>query len=415
MKTIFYWLKRWIVWAALIVFAPWAFASNLTVDGNLTVNDDTTLKGDATVEGDVTLEGDLDVRADGSHTHVGSLRIGTPEENGHDGMVNLVRQPIATEAGAWFQHSRPGQPAVEVVSNLTGANPPPSGRVFRTRGTWTVEDPIIGGNWGGVTLVVSGYLTAGGIAGGGTNIAEIRFGVITWTESGSGVFSYTSIFPTTNNSYIHVDGEEFQLPGGAVSLRPTLRIVFKPGVTGDALNESAAFGDLFIGDTRTIGQAGTYSLGTDEYDGRKLKLEYTTPSRQVRNDFVMSTIGHLGLGTNDPTERLTVNGKIKTKEVIVTATGWPDFVFEEDYPQPSLEEWEEHIEEKGHLPGIPSRDEVDETGVGLAEMQRLLLQKIEELTLIMLEQDRRLEEQERTIAHLLEANEPFRAEIEAIK
>ena len=425
-------LNRSIVLAALALGAPWVFASNLTVDGDLTVNDDTTLKGDATIEGDVTLEGDLDARAGGSHAHLGSLRIGTPEENGHDGMVNLVRTPIATSPGGWIQFSRPGQPVVEVVEGLTGLNPPPSDRVFRSRGKYTVENPIISGNWGGATLVVSGYFTAGGITGsvgGATNIAEIRFGVTTWMESGSSAFTYTSIFPAAGNSYTHVDRVELQLPQEGTRLRTSVRIYFKSGVTGDALNESAAFGDLFIGDTRTIGQAGTYSLGTDEYDGRKLKLEYTTPSRQVRNDFVMSTIGHLGLGTNDPTERLTVNGKIKTKEVIVTASGWPDFVFEEDYPQPSLAEWEQHIEDKGHLPGIPSKAEVDQSGVGLGEMQRLLLQKIEELTLInleqnealteqretLIEQDRRLGEQEKATANLLEANEALRAEIESMK
>ena len=437
MRAIIGCLNKSIVLAALIVVAPWALASNLTVDGDLTVNDDTTLKGDATIEGDVTLEGDLDARAGGSHAHLGSLRIGIPEENGHDGMVNLVRQPVATSPGDWHKHRMPGRPLVEVVT-ATRANAPPSGLAFKTQKE-TVEYLNIYGDFGGATLVVSGYVSPGGIAGGGTNISKIKVGVVSWTETGGGRGNYVNVTSLSESSYTYIDRQEITLLPGVVRMWTTVSVEFVPGTSEADKNEYVYFADLFIGDTRTIGQAGTYSLVTDEYDGRKLKLEYTTPSRQVRNDFVMSTIGHLGLGTNDPTERLTVNGKIKTKEVIVTALGWPDFVFEEDYPQPSLAEWEQHIEDKGHLPGIPSKAEVDLSGVGLGEMQRLLLQKIEELTLIILEQnetlteqreklveqDRRLGEQEKrimrqeeTIGHLLvanEANEAFRAEIESMR
>jgi hypothetical protein len=79
------------------------------------------------------------------------------------------------------------------------------------------------------------------------------------------------------------------------------------------------------------------------------------------------------------------SGKIVCKEVEVTLTGFPDFVFEESYELMSLEEVEQHIKQNKHLPDIPSEKEVLENGLGLGEMQAKLLQKIEELTLYMIE------------------------------
>lgn len=95
--------------------------------------------------------------------------------------------------------------------------------------------------------------------------------------------------------------------------------------------------------------------------------------------------GNVGIGTKTPDSKLTVNGKIHTKEVKVDLNGWSDFVFENDYDLPTLEEVEKHIEEKGHLKGIPSAKEVKENGIFLGEMDAKLLQKIEELTLYIIE------------------------------
>lgn len=96
--------------------------------------------------------------------------------------------------------------------------------------------------------------------------------------------------------------------------------------------------------------------------------------------------GTIGIATTtpDPNYKLSVNGKIRAKEVVVE-TDWPDFVFAEDYKLPSLAEVEHFIKKHKHLPDIPSQQQVADQGVNLGEMQAKLLQKIEELTLHMIE------------------------------
>ncbi|QLC64960.1 TMF family protein [Flavobacterium sp. LPB0248] len=95
--------------------------------------------------------------------------------------------------------------------------------------------------------------------------------------------------------------------------------------------------------------------------------------------------GNLGIGTRDPQNKLDVNGTIHSKEVKVDMTGWSDFVFKKEYNLPTLEQVEKHIAEKGHLENIPSEEEVLKNGINLGEMDAKLLQKIEELTLYMIE------------------------------
>lgn len=95
--------------------------------------------------------------------------------------------------------------------------------------------------------------------------------------------------------------------------------------------------------------------------------------------------GHVGIGTPDPGSfRLAVNGSVRAKEVVVE-TEWSDFVFEDDYDLPSLAEVERHIAEKGHLPDVPSAAEVAAEGVSIGAMQATLLQKVEELTLYLID------------------------------
>ena len=96
--------------------------------------------------------------------------------------------------------------------------------------------------------------------------------------------------------------------------------------------------------------------------------------------------GAVGIGSTNPNPnyKLSVDGKIRAKEVKVE-TGWSDFVFDDDYRLPSLFEVEQFIIKNKHLPDIPSAEEVEKNGLNLGEMESMLLQKIEELTLYVID------------------------------
>ncbi|MGA1825339.1 MAG: hypothetical protein ACMUIP_11830, partial [bacterium] len=95
--------------------------------------------------------------------------------------------------------------------------------------------------------------------------------------------------------------------------------------------------------------------------------------------------GNVGIGETNPQSKLAVNGTITAKEVVVTQEGWADFVFEENYPLASLEEVESYIKGNKHLPDMPSSKEIKQEGLAMADMMARQMQKIEELTLYLIE------------------------------
>ncbi|MEQ9062722.1 MAG: hypothetical protein RIE58_00995 [Vicingaceae bacterium] len=91
---------------------------------------------------------------------------------------------------------------------------------------------------------------------------------------------------------------------------------------------------------------------------------------------------------------LETDGKFTTREVVVSLVdhgAWPDYVFNEDYKLKSLQEVEKYIEINGHLPEVPSADKISEDGINLGEMNALLLKKLEELTLHVIQQSKEIE------------------------
>lgn len=115
------------------------------------------------------------------------------------------------------------------------------------------------------------------------------------------------------------------------------------------------------------------------------------------DELTISGNGNVGLGTTSPREKLSVNGNIRSKEIKVETNNWPDYVFHKDYQNNSIEEIKEYINIYGHLPEIPSASEAESNGISLGEMNKLLLKKIEELTLHLIEKDTELKGQKKTI------------------
>ena len=99
----------------------------------------------------------------------------------------------------------------------------------------------------------------------------------------------------------------------------------------------------------------------------------------------------LGIGTSNPQYTLDVNGSIRAKEILVETTG-ADFVFADNYRLRPLSEVEAFITENKHLPEIQSAQEMQENGVSVSELQTKLLQKIEELTLYLIQQEQTIQE-----------------------
>jgi hypothetical protein len=95
--------------------------------------------------------------------------------------------------------------------------------------------------------------------------------------------------------------------------------------------------------------------------------------------------GNLGIGTTNPTERLSVNGNIRAKKLIISQQNWSDYVFAKGYKLRSLAEVENYFKTNQHLPDVPSAKEVVSKGINVGDTQALLLKKIEELTLYVIE------------------------------
>ncbi|WP_417799966.1 hypothetical protein [Tenacibaculum sp.] len=109
---------------------------------------------------------------------------------------------------------------------------------------------------------------------------------------------------------------------------------------------------------------------------------------------IIKTNGNVGVGTTTTgSHKLAVEGSIGAREIKVEGSGWSDFVFEKEYELPTLKEVESHIKEKGHLKDIPSAKEVEKNGFYLGAMDAKLLQKIEELTLYTIQQEKKINNQ----------------------
>lgn len=199
-----------------------------------------------------------------------------------------------------------------------------------------------------------------------TTFTFLLFGIYT------GNLFAQNLFPTAKNSNITIDG------GGIEYLSPVKTGGWARGI-GFYNSE---------GTVRSFG-FGVYGSGTE---ARRLYITYKNDNEDLylsKNGIHMLPNGFVGIGTTSPQARLTVNGNVLAKEVkIKTDISVPDYVFDPDYELTSLSEIEAYVKVHRHLPEVPSAADIEKDGLDLAEMNLLLLKKVEELTLHLIEREK---------------------------
>jgi hypothetical protein len=168
----------------------------------------------------------------------------------------------------------------------------------------------------------------------------------------------------------------------------TIKAKGLPTGRGYVLTDAAGNGNLSLQPAPTI----TFG-GTTNYITKFTPNGASIGSSQIFDDGSLVAIGTISSASTTG-YKFAVNGAaIFTKAVIKLYATWPDFVFDEKYNLPSLIETKKYIDQNKHLPGLPSATEVEKNGIDVGITQTVLLQKVEELTLYIINQDKELEQQ----------------------
>lgn len=154
--------------------------------------------------------------------------------------------------------------------------------------------------------------------------------------------------------------------------------------------------------------------GNPDSNYLKFKVHDAQTDNSQTTVLTMTGEGNVGIGSENPDQKLTVRGKIHAEEVLVDLNvPGPDYVFEDDYKLPILAEIEAFIKENKHLPEIPSAKEMEANGISLGEMNMLLLKKIEEMTLHMIDLQKQVKAIETQNELLDEQNQLLRELVES--
>jgi hypothetical protein len=138
------------------------------------------------------------------------------------------------------------------------------------------------------------------------------------------------------------------------------------------------------GSTPERANAGIYVQSSGSYGTKMYFATTDSYSAGSKNRMIIDHYGNIGIGTTTLTEKLSVNGNIKAKKLIVSQAGWPDYVFSKNYKLKPLSEVDQFIKINNHLPEMPSAKDIESKGLDVGKAQALLLKKIEELTLYVI-------------------------------
>ena len=268
--------------------------------------------------------------------------------------------------------------------------------------------------------------------------SSFAFGEDCVTEGfASSTFGYQNIANSSSTSVVGIYNDPIELPGASMTSVTPMFIVGNGDGTGGQGEEGRS-------NALIVRKDGRVGIGTNLPDGHVhikgepstdliVESQYGDPILRLTNngsspnadwtmrmdvsdgdvlDFrsngaskmTMKPDGTLAIGTSNYASGYLVNigGKLIAEEMRVQVEGlWPDYVFHEDYDLPTLEQVEKSIRANHHLPGIPSAKEVAEKGLHLGEMQKAMMEKIEELTLYVIELNNKNNALEEKIATLI--------------
>ncbi|MBI2273962.1 MAG: hypothetical protein HYU70_09215 [Bacteroidetes bacterium] len=219
--------------------------------------------------------------------------------------------------------------------------------------------------------------------------------------------SYFGIADVTNNAYRLVINDLGKIGIGTTNPQHNLDVQNVPnggGVSvgdGDLLTEDKSANIYLRPSTSSSARAvhqrnwllsTYYDMDAGSFSIRNSNNPGSDPYLDGITRFLITKDGRVGIGTTSPSEKFSVNGNISAKKIIVTQSGWSDYVFANDYKLRSLSALEAFIKQNKHLPEMPSAKEVEEQGISVGDNQALLLKKIEELTLYVIRQQKEIED-----------------------
>ena len=228
-------------------------------------------------------------------------------------------------------------------------------------------------------------------------------------QYGSGLTWFTYYEPSNPSSrnggvraYLTADGQEFYFE----NYFNDYEIPFFKAVTWKHLEINAENREIYLNPTRKlVGSNHTGDWGTVTINSYK-KVQNTaltvSGATYIANPNDTSARTNAAFDPNGANKYLlkVESGVLSEDFALATVANWPDYVFKPGYNLLSLQQVEEHIEECGHLPGIPSETEVKDNGYSMGDMDAKLLEKIEELTLYLLDQQEQIQSLQEQVQHL---------------
>lgn len=205
---------------------------------------------------------------------------------------------------------------------------------------------------------------------------------------------------STENGMLHLGGGKGY--AGLGSTRSDAGLILGKNIY--ARYDNASYnGKALAGQTTSTGFSGI-KLGLNgqmDFFGKPGNVTADEEANHIDNiRLSINTAGNVGIGTTTPSDKLEVNGTIRSKKVRVDANGWPDYVFDPDYNLKPLGEVEAYIQTHKHLPEVPSAKEVEAKGLDLGSMDATLLKKVEELTLYILDMNKKIEAMQKELNEL---------------